>query len=153
MTSVCAWCGKPLATAGEAELVSHGICASCASRTGLFPVEELLSMSAEEFDRLPIGVIEIDTRGTVLSYNRAEERLAGFDRSRFLGKNFFTEVAPCTRVAAFQGQYEELTRGAEVGEREFSFVFRFAAGDRLVLIQLAYDPAQGRGIIAVNTPA
>ncbi len=109
-------------------------------------------MTAEDFDRLPIGIVEIDARGTVLSYNRAEERLAGSRRSRFLGKNFFTEVAPCTRVSAFQGQYLELVREEVVGEREFSFVFRFAAGDRLVLIHLIYDPARGRGIIAVKSP-
>ena len=152
MTSVCAWCGKLLESNEGPEPVSHGICGACAGSTGLFPVEQLLSMTAEEFDRLPIGIIEIDAAGTIVSYNRAEEQLAGFDRVRMLGRNFFDEVAPCTRVAGFQGRYRELTSRGELGETEFSFVFRFAGGDRLVLIHLVYDPARERGIIAVRTP-
>lgn len=150
MRTVCAWCGKPLRPGDGDAPVSHGMCAACAGESGVFPVEELLSMTAAEFDLLPFGIVELDATGTVLSYNRAEERLAGFDRARFLGKNFFTQVAPCTQVALFQGQYEELTRSAEVGEREFSFVFRFATGERLVAIHLLYDPAGERGIIAVR---
>lgn len=153
MIVVCAWCRRPLGGRAEDEPVSHGICAACAGHTGLFPVEELLTMTHDEFDRLPIGIVELDAVGTVRAYNRSEEMLAGFDRSRILGRNFFEDVAPCTRVQQFFGRYRELTLGTGTGEAEFSFVFRFAGGDRLVMIQIAYDPARGRGIIAVKALA
>lgn len=147
---VCAWCGKQLAQAATTALDSHGICAACAGVTGVFPTEELLSMTPDEFERLPVGVMEIDEVGTLRSYNRAEECLSGFDRSRFLGKNFFTGVAPCTQVREFKGRYEEMVARGITREEEFAFVFRFARGERLVTIQLIYDADRHRGLIVVK---
>jgi hypothetical protein len=39
----------------------------------------LRTMSADEIDWLPFGVIKVDQQGTTLSYNDTEGRLAGFD--------------------------------------------------------------------------
>ena len=40
-------------------------------------VAEVGALSMEELDALPFGAIQLDRHGTVLAYNKAEERLAG----------------------------------------------------------------------------
>ena len=67
----------------------------------------LSSMSNEELDKLPIGAIRLDPRGKILAFNRTESTLSGFAASAVLGKNFFTEVAPCTNVQQFAGRFRE----------------------------------------------
>jgi photoactive yellow protein len=152
---VCAWCGRQLDERGTGgtPLASHGMCAYCAEESGVFPVERLLGMSRTDYDRLPIGIVELDGEGTVRAYNRAEEQLSGFGHGRFVGRNFFRDVAPCTAVREFEGRYREMVSEAAVSDEEFSFVFRFAGGPRLMLIHMVYDAARSRGILAVKALA
>lgn len=152
---VCAWCGRELGEggAGGTPLSSHGMCAHCAEESGVFPVERLLSLSRAEYDLLPIGVVELDVEGTVLAYNRAEERLSGFGHERFVGRNFFRDVAPCTAVREFEGRFREIVAAAEPADEEFAFVFRFAAGPRLMLIHMMYDAGRDRVLLAVKAMA
>lgn len=49
-----------------------------------------------ELDALPYGVIAMSLDGTVEAYNLAESKLAGLSPERVIGKNFFSNVAPCT---------------------------------------------------------
>jgi photoactive yellow protein len=152
LTTVCAWCGDSLGTpAGDGQPVSHGMCAACAASSGVFPVETLLTLSQEELDALPYGVIELDEHARVRGYNRAEERLSGLPRDRFLGRHFFTEVAPCTRVAEFEGRFHQILASTTPAEEEFSFVFRFARGHRFVLVRLGYAPEPRRAFISVRS--
>lgn len=64
-------------------------------------VVDLENLSREELDRLPFGVIQVDNIGTILNYNAAESRLSGFTPHQVLGRNFFTEVAPCAGMPSF----------------------------------------------------
>jgi photoactive yellow protein len=154
VTVVCAWCGRQLRPRDDGTpLSSHGMCAYCAEESGVFPVERLLAMTAEEFDGLPIGIIELDAAGAVRAYNRAEERLSGMPHADFVGRSFFREVAPCTAVREFEGRYAEMVASDGVSDSEFNFVFRFAAGPRLMMIHLMYDAARGRGVVAVKALA
>jgi photoactive yellow protein len=152
---VCAWCGRELRNIEPAgtPITSHGMCAFCAEQSGVFPVEELLAMTRDEYDQLPIGIIELDAAGVVRGYNRAEERLSGMTHDRFMGRDFFREVAPCTAVQEFEGQYREMVGLPEVSDREFTFVFRFEAGARLMMIHLIFDPVRERGVVAVKALA
>jgi photoactive yellow protein len=85
-----------------------------------------------------------------VGYNRAESELSGLQPQRVLGRNFFQEVAPCTAVKEFAGLYGEMVKAGKTQSWEFSFVFRFAGGDRRVHIQLAYFPEHERGMILVQ---
>jgi photoactive yellow protein len=155
-SSICAWCGKPLrATAVDTPVapVSHGICAKCAAATGLFETEDLLDLTDAQVDALPLGVLELDPQGRVLRYNRSEERLSGLTRGRVLGRNFFLEVAPCTKVASFQGQYQEMVASGKSDPIDFDFVFRFPGGERLVHISISFDQRRQRGILLVSAAA
>ena len=90
--------------------------------TTLTPAAPIDTMSEEELDKLPFGAIRLDRNGTILSYNRAEANLTGRDPRRVVGRNFFTEVAPCTNVQEFAGRFRE---GVEKGDMHIIFPFRF----------------------------
>lgn len=49
-----------------------------------------------DLNRLPFGVIAMALDGTVEAYNTAESKLANLQTDRVIGRNFFTNVAPCT---------------------------------------------------------
>ena len=61
-----------------------------------------------------------DAKGTILHYNVYESQLAGVDQKSVVGKNFFREVAPCTAVKSFYGQFK-----AGNAERKVATKFRF----------------------------
>lgn len=46
---------------------------------------------------------------------------------KVVGRNFFTEVAPCTAVKEFQGRFNEFLAGSERTLR-FNFTFSFKHG-------------------------
>jgi photoactive yellow protein len=56
---------------------------------------------------LPFGLVKLDLQGTVLEYNMAEGDLTGVSPEWAIGKNFFDEVAVCTKTAAFYGRFLE----------------------------------------------
>ena len=58
-------------------------------------------------DDLPFGLVKLDLTGKILEYNMAEGDLTGVSPDWALGKNFFDEVAMCTKTAAFYGRFVE----------------------------------------------
>lgn len=157
-TVLCAWCGQTLARVPLSAFgapVWHGMCAACLGGpgSGMFPTQSLYGLSSDEYDKLPFGLMELDASGRVLSYNAAEEQLAGLSRDDTVGKNFFTEVAPCTRVQQFEGVFHEMVNRGETARETFDFVFRFAAGDRFVHIALCYEATTARALIIVQVAA
>jgi photoactive yellow protein len=99
---------------------------------------EVGRLSAEALDALPFGAIELDATGIVLSYNKAEERLAGRRREDVVGKNFFRDIAPCTRVQRFFGAFEVGVERKQLNE-VFDFTFQFPSGAREVRIRMVYS--------------
>jgi photoactive yellow protein len=147
---VCAWCGRTLAAAPAATGTSHGLCAACARSLDVFPLEDLSEAPDAVLDALPFGVIRLDRGGHVIAYNRSESRLSGMRPARVMGRNFFTEVAPCTMVAAFRGRFERMMRSREPSRLAFTFLFTLRDGDRMVAIDLACSPARGIAQIVVK---
>lgn len=56
----------------------------------------LETTSVEQLDELPFGVIGFDAEDVVTVYNRDESSRSGMAADKVLGRNIFTEVAPCT---------------------------------------------------------
>jgi photoactive yellow protein len=81
------------------------------------------SVTEEELDRLPYGVIQLDPQGVILRYNAAESRLSGLMKARVVGKNFFKQIAPCTDIHQFYGRFCE---GVAAGQLHCTFRFHFA---------------------------
>jgi photoactive yellow protein len=122
----CAWCGLETGQIGVPN--SSSICASCSAKLLGVPM-----LSAEELNALPYGAIELDAAGLILSYNQAEGALAGLDPARVIGKNFFKQIAPCTDVQSFHGQFNKFLQSSAGME---SFKFKFPFPDRLVKVNI-----------------
>ncbi len=84
--------------------------------------EKIESYTSEEFDALHFGAIKLDQDGVILKYNAYEGKLAGRDPGEVVGKNFFTEIAPCTNVQEFAGRFRE---GVKTGKLYATFPYRF----------------------------
>lgn len=71
---------------------------------------------------LPFGLVKLDLTGKILEYNMAEGDLTGVDPAWALGKNFFDEVALCTKTQAFYGRFVEgVKRGFINAVFDFTF--------------------------------
>lgn len=90
-------------------------------------IPQLRLEDQEALHALPVGTIALDISGQILFYNRAESLLSGFDPKDVVGKNFFHEVAPCTRVQEFYGAF---VAGVARGELRHKFYFCFRFKDR-----------------------
>jgi len=104
--------------------------------------EELLrqvdQLEEKELDTLPFGLIQLDRTGRILKFNQTEAALARINRDRQIGRNFFDDVAPCTKVKDFYGRFISGLRERSLYET-FGFVFKFDHGWRNVAITLFYS--------------
>ncbi len=92
-------------------------------------------------DLLPYGIIVLDREGVILYYNRREEEIASRERLEVLGKNFFTEVAPCTRLTEFHDGFRDtIDRDGHTAELKFHFPFPDRPRDvEVALTSFRYD--------------
>lgn len=103
-------------------------------------IERLASMTQEEVDELPYGFVVLDELGTILLYNRYESSLSRLPPESVVGKNWFKEVAPCTRVDAFYGRFRALVTSPDRLQEDFRFRFYFQHGRQDVAVQLVKAP-------------
>jgi photoactive yellow protein len=82
----------------------------------------MANISDEEVNELVYGAVELDSRGTILRYNQAESELTGRNADEVIGRNFFDDVAPCTRSEEFSGRFFE---GVKTGELNATFTYLF----------------------------
>ena len=101
-------------------------------------LEAVDRMSEAQLDQLPFGAIRLDRNGRILNYNMRESQLTGRKKEKVIGRNFFTEVAPCTNVQAFAGRFRE---GVERKEMHtiFPYRFDFEMAPRDVTVTLFYS--------------
>ena len=82
----------------------------------------LAKMSPAELDQLSFGAVQLDATGKILQYNAGQGEIVGRDPKAVLGKNFFTEVAPCTKTPTFFGKFQE---GVKKGDLNAQFEYTF----------------------------
>jgi len=84
------------------------------------------------------GVIQLDAEGVILRYNAFEAGLSGLTKQKVVGKNFFTQVAPCTDFQEFHGRFRE---GVASGNLQCTFRYHFAfkKNPRDVSVSLFYN--------------
>jgi photoactive yellow protein len=80
----------------------------------------------------------LDHDGIILQYNDHESRLAGVGKSRAIGKNFFTDIAPCTNVREFRGRFTEGVARKQLHE-QFQYHFSFKKNPMDVTVSLYYN--------------
>jgi photoactive yellow protein len=112
-------------------------------------LSNLGGMSREHADRAPYGVVKVDATGKILLYNHYEAQLAGVAPSAAEGKNFFTEIAPCTNNKLVFGRFK---KGLEAGEldAEFNYTFTYKMKPTNVKLHLKHDKASGTNWVFVQ---
>jgi photoactive yellow protein len=111
---------------------------------------ELFDLAEGDIDGLPFGLIGVDRAGTIEQYNAYESKLSRLTKERVVGRNFFTDVAPCTAVKEFQGRFERFAAEPGDGAESFDFVFPFSFGRQVVNITFLRSAKNERIKILVN---
>lgn len=65
----------------------------------------LQGASREALDQLSFGVVRLNSSLTVVAYNQRESKLSGLGPEQVIGRDFFTEVAPCTNNELVAGRF------------------------------------------------
>lgn len=63
-------------------------------------------LTAAELDDLPFGVVRLDHQGRVVAYIATEAELSGRGARAVLGRDFFTDVAPCLSGPDYKGRID-----------------------------------------------
>ncbi len=104
-------------------------------------LERVLSLSKEESDALPFGLIRLGDDGTVLAFNAYEANASGRQRDDVIGKRF-EDVAPCVKVKRFLSVLTEV-REEPGASRVIRFRFPRFSAETVVSVRLFHDPWHG----------
>lgn len=63
--------------------------------------------SNETLDQLNFGLVKMNKSSVVLFYNKAEESITGVKSENTIGKQFFTQIAPCTNNFLVAEKYNQ----------------------------------------------
>ncbi len=98
----------------------------------------LASLDQDSADREPFGIVKVDDSGTIEIYNRWEAEMAGVEQDRAVGKNFFTQIAPCTNNRLVFGKFR---KGVEAGELDetVNYTFTYKMKPTNVVLHLFHD--------------
>jgi photoactive yellow protein len=102
--------------------------------------ERLHQASRKQLDQADFGIVRVDDNGVVEFYNTYESRLAGVEPSDARGRNFFTQLAPCSNNRIFLGRFKKGVRTGSLDEH-FTYTFTYKMRPTLVDIRLYRDEA------------
>lgn len=100
--------------------------------------EKLRHADEQQLDQAPFGIIQVDDEGTVEFFNQYEAELSGMDPDDVTGRNFFTQVAPCTNNRLFRGRFKKGVRRGELDET-FTYTYTYKMRPTLVDVHLYRD--------------
>jgi photoactive yellow protein len=98
------------------------LAASGASFASVELLDQLDDLDATALDALDFGVVKVDDHGTIAITNRYEAELTAVSIERALGRNYFTDVAPCTNNRLFYGTFR---KGIATGTMNLLFFYTF----------------------------
>lgn len=109
----------------------------------------LHNIAEDQLDAADFGVVKVDDTGKVLFYNKYESDLAGVSKETAKGKNFFTEIAPCTNNRLFLGKFRQ---GVSSGNLDlaFNYTFSYKMKPTNVVIHLVHKPEDKSNWILVK---
>ena len=99
---------------------------------------KLHACSNEQLDKADFGIVKVDDDGAVLFYNEYEARHAGVRPEEAQGRNFFTQVAPCSNNRIFRGRFKKgMMKG--VLDESFTYTFTYKMKPTLVDVIMLRD--------------
>ena len=115
-------------------------------------LEQADVLTQGELDSLPVGMIQLDREGKVLKFNQTESDLARVAKDDAVGKSFFDDVAPCTKVQEFYGRFVEGVEKKSL-HTVFDYVFKFKDGrQKNVVISMFYSGTTDTVWVCVERP-
>lgn len=82
----------------------------------------LPNLDRTQIDEIDIGLIKVTETGIIEIFNRYESEFSGVQREAAEGRNFFTQVAPCTNNRLFFGRFK---KGVEKGELDLVIPYTY----------------------------
>ena len=112
-------------------------------------LDHLASLTPEQLDALPFGVIQVDDTGVVKLYNRYESQLSGIAAAAVIGRHFFTQIAPCTNNRLLYGRFRD---GVVAGQFDATipYTFTYKLRPTNVFIRLVRHTPSGTNWILVK---
>ena len=97
------------------------------------------ALRPDELNVVNNGVIGLDDTGRILSYNERETEFSGLEASQVLGRNFFTEIAPCCNNSLIYGAFRKGVENNDLNLRiDYTFTYRVEPTN--VVLHLSRDP-------------
>ena len=115
-------------------------------------INSLGRMDRSSADNQPFGVVQVDDDGVIKMYNKWESDMAGVSVSDAEGKNFFTQVAPCTNNRLVFGKFKQGVQGDEL-DKEFNYTFTYKMKPTNVVIRLLRDSANNNWVFVSKRAA
>ncbi|MCL9999189.1 MAG: photoactive yellow protein [Erythrobacter sp.] len=110
---------------------------------------KLGALSRDDADLADFGIVKVDDEGKIELYNKYEAELAGVTPAAAEGRNFFTEIAPCTNNKLFFGRFQNGVAAGEL-DAEFNYTFTYKLRPTNVGIHMKRDKATGSNWIFVK---
>jgi photoactive yellow protein len=96
-------------------------------------LKQLGNLNRTDADAADFGIVKVDSTGVVELYNKYESELAGISPKDAEGKNFFTQVAPCTNNRLFFGRFKD---GISAGNLNVALPYTFTYKMRPTNVQI-----------------
>ncbi len=98
-------------------------------------IDGLAEFSRSQADAQPFGVVRVTDEGIVTLYNRWESGLAGVAIETAEGRNFFTQIAPCTNNRLVFGRFKDGVQKKQL-DSEFNYTFTYKMKPTNVALRL-----------------
>ena len=95
----------------------------------------MATLSHRQIDELAFGAIQLDSTGKILAFNQTESSITGRRAEAVIGRNFFSDVAPCCNKPAFQGVFAEGVKSGKLNAM-FDYTFDYVMKPTRVRIQM-----------------
>jgi photoactive yellow protein len=102
-------------------------------------------LSIEALNALPFGVIRLDPTGRVTFFSRTESKQSGFGDRNALGRNFFTDLAPCMGSDAFQRRIDQALAAGTL-DLTFEQIGDFDDAERELRVRVASATGGGQWV-------
>lgn len=104
-------------------------------------IEQLEGITLEQAnEKINFATVELDDDGNILMYSKQNKEwfAPNMDESEVLGKNYFTEIAPCTNNFLFQGRFQRMVQSGTVHRSQpFDYVFTYKIRPTKINVVLA----------------
>jgi photoactive yellow protein len=101
-------------------------------------ISQLPAASKDFSNAQPFGIVKVSDDGTIQMYNNWEAEMAGVAVKDAEGKNFFTQVAPCTNNRLVHGKFKDGVAKGEL-DTEFNYTFTYRMKPTNVVLRLVRD--------------